>query len=550
MRIARANAESLPRSSKQQSDERWQRLITGTVKFVTLSRDLPAQQRIFGQQLRAPLPLEPDSFKLHCLLLRHVAGDRHFQIEQLLTSSASGDLPGRQIVALTQVSGSGKTKVAVSMHQFGKRACIFVTCHSAGSFHPAVVRLDLNLLGPTEGAVGVQSLSMPALQQLDAVYHRWVKLFVLSFVRVAVRLVRDPQLSGLKTPDERADALLYASRHPLAAEAVADVFAQNALSAVEQQPFHELVADWTRDCEGAFPHGYFLCYDESYPLSDRCTGYFLHSELGVDPRELRIRERDNSSNNALESSSTNLLYAVRIVMSEQLKAGVPQLMVDTHFRIWQHTVTALVSTRHSPISPVVDLPAITEQDIVQFMHNFYAITGDECARAGMSKLVGRAHFFFDIFLQKWCELLRSSSGNTPSAAAASPSTHSVVNSLQAICTAAFADAEKSLLKVLDNHIDGKRGDKIVGKSGTPTRDVILKAFTEARLRGTLSPDLCGRLHHCSPSLMVVAAQVAWSIHLMTNCRSWSRGVWFVCRPLIQKAHKKRTLPQSRCYFRH
>jgi hypothetical protein len=468
MRIARAKAESLPRSSKQQFNERWQRLITETVNFVTLSRDLPAQQRIFGRQLRAPLPLEPDSFKLHCLLLRHVAGDRHLQIEQRLSSSASGDLPGRQIVALTQVSGSGKTKVAVSMHQFGKRACIFVTCHSAGSFHPAVLRLDLNLLGPTEGAVGVQSLSMPALQQLDAVYNRWVRLFVLSFVRVAVLLVRDPQLSGLKTPEARADALLYATRHPLAAEAVADVFAQHASSAVEQQPFHELVADWACDCEGAFPHGYFLCYDESHLLSDRCTGYFLHSEIGVDARKLRIRERDNSSN-ALESFSTNLLHAVRVVMREQLRAGVPQLTVDTHFRIW-HTVTALVSTRHSPFSRVVDLPAITEQDIVQFMQEFFAINRDECARAGISKFVGRPHFFFDIFLQKWCEFLRSSSGNTPSAtasascssaAAASPSIQSVVNSLQAVCTAAFAEAANSLLKVLDN--DGKRGDKSVGK---------------------------------------------------------------------------------------
>ena len=394
------------------------------------SRRLNHQQSMVSL-VRKPLPLGRDD-QIEMLFLRQPIGDIHNRLlEQAFTHASKAEMHDRKAVAIAQLSGGGKTKLAVSAGMAAGRRRLVVpvvvsfasTGNNVRPTQELLVRCVDNVFGvvdndPTKCSVWDE------IVRANNIAMRVIKLFVWSYIR-ATQAMFDSIAKIITDRDQQCE-LLVRAQFSDQDQTMLMFFRRYIHIAVfkDDAKLNQLIVLWQEQCNRAFRRpgqrgtkrqNFFVIYDEVCKL-EQCKGKFIHADYeklpgrqtiaATDRLDIRRGELcDPPKKSSLFQCVTDLLYAMRLVIHDLLGKSVPQILIDTHFSLW-----AEVINRSSParlqIEKWFDVKDITTTDMVEFLESHFNIPIDDELRTILNRLSGRPYFFCNTFLNKLWSALR------------------------------------------------------------------------------------------------------------------------------------------------
>ena len=84
----------------------------------------------------------------------------------------------------------------------------------------------------------------------------------------------------------------------------------------------------------------------------------------------------------------------RMLSDQNLTLSVPQVMLDTHFRIWRDVIDSYPTSARLEIDALAHLPALTAVMCLQFTQEHFVVEASVTADT-FASLRGRPLYFFD-----------------------------------------------------------------------------------------------------------------------------------------------------------
>eukprot|EP00041_Stephanoeca_diplocostata_P034483 m.1179492 g.1179492 ORF g.1179492 m.1179492 type:complete len:979 (-) comp24529_c0_seq45:2120-5056(-) len=449
--------------------EETKKLLTKACKEV--SYNLKDTQKAYGKNVKVPLPLVDGNYDPDLSYITF--GDAAKRVAEKMNLIYATSVH-KSVITVVQVSGGGKTKLALDLclKRFFWPLYVPFRSQTGGGRQFAAIR---SLKEQLEKEPPNTNLPYNDARKQDKKRLSYVMAFIAAHVQVVDDLhyfLHEDE--NFKDLDDDLKLLLFVRVQVGMAFDFSGV-AQKVLKLLflseNVWSTSEAIIKQAKDrIKGE--RNLCIVYDEVTRITGdgALKGYFLHKERTKNPipDEQYLTTQANELNNITATPDhpfefpTNLLYALRRIMNDLNDLKIPQLMMDTRFSIAEEVFINEGSETRMFIEKVGNMPFVSSENISEW---FQAVFGevDEPDKRKMKQFCGRPRVFYDSYL--WRSFL-------PKLKDASKG--SVATSIKNIAEESIADGTENARNWMKTVINEKGNPKV----GTH-RKILLDIFIHA-----------------------------------------------------------------------
>jgi hypothetical protein len=374
-------------------DAKAELLLAAAIKDVTFT--LKDTQARYGHGIQKAFALVKEEVDLDLSAVTH--GSAADNVATKMKSAVQGVSAHRQVVALVQVSGGGKSKVSLDLCLQKHFWPVYVPLRSipGSARKPDALQYLLDQLSCLRPK---SEQSYNDAEKADRNRLDYVEAFVAVHVRIVCAMInillRDARFERLEDVNKRV-LFVYGQC------GMASTFSSHAKDVFKNDEIRAHISNANQEAKNC---NLCIVYDEVMSVSNLLVGHFLHQRsvhvkdeqeyLDAQKMEMKMQPPKKPF-----TAPTDLLYALRRVMNTLTDNGIPQVTMDTNFTSAEEVFHREGSATRELITFVSDLPGVTQADIVVW---FTKVFGDKCKDcvSEMADFEGRPRIFYESFLKK------------------------------------------------------------------------------------------------------------------------------------------------------